>query len=66
MSNSRERAAGLLTHYMRTAFEAAGLHWDSDNTSEMHGIVDALHGMVLDEVREHTEETPHLYPDGSR
>jgi hypothetical protein len=35
-------ARRVLTHYLRTAFEAAGLEWDSDNTAEVHAIVDSL------------------------
>jgi hypothetical protein len=65
VTTSRGRAADLLTHYLRTAFEGAGLKWDSDNSYEVDQLVDALHEMVVDEIQEHAENAPHLYPDGS-
>lgn len=63
--NARERAAGLLAHYFRTAFQRAGIGWDGDNEAEMEQLVDALHRMVVDEIQEHADNAPHLYPDGS-
>lgn len=65
MTTPRDRAAGLLTHYFRTAFRATGLAWDADNDAEIQILADALHEMVADEIREHAEGAPHLYPDGS-
>jgi hypothetical protein len=35
-------ATHLLIHYMRTAWEAAGLNWDSDNDSEVEQLVEAI------------------------
>jgi hypothetical protein len=60
-----DRAAGLLTHYFRIAFRGAGLDWDADNESEMQILTDAMQEMVADEIRDHVEDAPHLYPDGS-
>jgi hypothetical protein len=61
---ARDHAEELLVHYMRTAWQAAGLRWDDDN--EVRSIVDALHGMVVAEIQKHAEDAPHMYPDGSR
>jgi hypothetical protein len=35
-------ATSLLTHYMKTAWEAAGLTWDSDNDSEIQELIEAI------------------------
>lgn len=35
-------AKRLLNYYIRKAWEAGGLHWDSDNEAEVEGIVDDL------------------------
>lgn len=65
-----ERAEHLLTHYMRTAFTAAGLNWNEDNDAEIGNIVDALGEMAEAASRRHVElhlaQDPHLYPDGSQ
>ena len=46
---ARERAEDLLVFYVRKAWEAAGLKWDSDNDSEVRSIVDAaLDAALLD------------------
>lgn len=39
---ARNSAVSTLSHYLRTAFEAAGLRWDSDNQAEVEGIVDSI------------------------
>lgn len=65
MSPYRERAATLLTHYLKTAHVNAGVHWDADNDGEVEEIIDALHDMVVEQVQEHSYGTPHPYPDGS-
>lgn len=62
---SAERADELLTYYLRTAWEATGLGWTSDNQAEASGIIDALQDMVRDEIRMHRDDAPHVYPDGS-
>lgn len=35
-------ATSLLSYYMKTAFEAAGLNWSSDNDSEVEQMVEAI------------------------
>lgn len=40
--NRREEAKHLLVHYFRTAFEAAGLTWNGDNTAEVGSALDLL------------------------
>lgn len=65
MPRDRDRAASLLQHYLKTVWKAAGLQWNSDNDTEVDIILDAIEGMITDGVREHAENAPHLYPDGS-
>ena len=43
-------AARLLKHYLRTAWRAAGLKWDSDNDAEVDGLVDDLKGEIKADV----------------
>jgi hypothetical protein len=31
----------------------------------MNILADALHEVVIDAIRDHAEDAPHLYPDGS-
>jgi len=40
--------ASTLVHYMRTAFEAAGLRWTSDNESEVTDIIEDLESQISD------------------
>lgn len=40
--NKLEKAKSTLVHYIREAFEAAGLKWGSDNVTEVEGIVDDM------------------------
>lgn len=47
---ARDRAADLLVHYFRAAFEGAGLNWDYDNRSEVEQIVDAIAAMSAEAV----------------
>jgi hypothetical protein len=35
-------ATDLLTYYLRTAWEAAGLSWDRDNDTEVGAIIEAI------------------------
>lgn len=42
-------ATHLLSHYLRTAWEAAGLRWDSDNDSEVQQIIEAIKAMAKDD-----------------
>ena len=44
----KDRAITNLIWYIEHAWEAAGLHWDSDNDAEVADIVDA----ILDAVKE--------------
>ena len=65
MATNRDKAERLLRFYLRSAWKAAGLDWDSDRDAEVGFIIEALHGMVLDEIQEHAENAPHIYADGS-
>lgn len=47
-----EKAKSTLVHYIRTAFVAADLKWDNDNTAEVEGIVDD----IADGIRRQIEE----------
>jgi hypothetical protein len=66
---SRTQAENLLVHYLRTVWEKAGLRWEGDNDAEVRSIVDALAEVATEaanhSVRQHQENAPHLYPDGS-
>jgi hypothetical protein len=64
VSGGKERAERLLVHYIRLSWERAGLGWDSDNEAEVGSIIDALHDMVIEEIRWHAKNAPHIYrPD---
>lgn len=39
---ARLRACNTLAHYLRHAYEAAGLPWDADNRGEIKSIVDDI------------------------
>lgn len=45
-------AETLLIHYIRLAWEAAGLHWDSDNEAEVGAIIDCIKEEVKRELKE--------------
>jgi hypothetical protein len=36
---AQARARSTLAHYLRTAFESAGIRWDADNESEIDSII---------------------------
>ena len=38
----RERAVMLLTHYLRSAYVAGGIHWTAENETEVREIVDYI------------------------
>lgn len=38
----RERAERLLRHYLKLAWEKAGLRWDGDNDAEVRELVELL------------------------
>jgi hypothetical protein len=50
LTRAQQRAAGLLAHYFMTAFQAAGLDWDSDHASEVEEMVEAFTDIVRDEI----------------
>lgn len=50
MSNHQKIAIGTLRHYLETAYQAAGLTWEYDNTSEVENIIDAIVSAAVDEV----------------
>lgn len=66
MSTATDRVVTLLAFYMRRAWEGAGLGWDSDNEAEMESLADAIAEVATEAAREHAENAPHIYPDGSR
>lgn len=49
---SRGDAKDMLVHYMGEAWKRAGLKWDSDNVSEVGGVVDSIAEAVKDEVHD--------------
>jgi hypothetical protein len=55
VSGGKDRAERLLVHYIRLSWERAGLGWDADNEAEVGSIIDALHDMVIEEIRQHAE-----------
>lgn len=63
--NPYERAEDLLRHYLETVWRKAGLAWENDNAREVGAIIDAITEMIDDAVRQHAENEPHLYADGS-
>jgi hypothetical protein len=65
MRKPEDRAADLLVHYFREVWRRTGLRWDGDHEAEVRAIVDALAEMVADQIREHAEDAPHIYADGS-
>lgn len=66
MSRGKDKVAELLAFYMRRAWEAAGLGWDSDNEAEIYELAETIADLAREAVREHVENAPHLHPDGSR
>ena len=42
MSDYHRKACEMLSHYLRTAWEAAGLQWDADNDAEVADLVKAI------------------------
>ena len=49
---NKNRAKQLLVYYMQQAWEAAGLHWDSDNVAEVESIIDEIVSATKDELAE--------------
>lgn len=52
-----EQAKSTLVHYFRTLFEANGLKWDSDNVTEVEGIVDDISMGVRKEIDEEAQDS---------
>ncbi len=65
MRRPEDRAADLLVHYFREVWRRSGLTWDGDNDAEVRAIVDAFAEIVADQIREHAQDAPHIYADGS-
>jgi hypothetical protein len=74
MENERDKSVRLLTFYLSSAWEAAGLgDWVEENTREVEQIVGSLivvMNHIADQraqeaVEAHRENEPHLYADGS-
>ena len=65
MSRFQDRIADMLAHYFRLAFTEAGLGWHSDNDMEMQQIAQLIANLVDDRIRQHAEDAPHIYADGS-
>ena len=42
MTQEQAAAARLLKSYLKAAFQAAGLKWDSDNDAEIEALVECL------------------------
>lgn len=61
----RARATGLLTHYFRLLFQAAGKHWDNDNDAEIALIVDEIIQAVKDELKAEAEARADYEASGS-
>lgn len=47
--SAQDRLADLLGFYFKTAFEAAGVPWDSDNYSEMDDLAAAVTAVAREE-----------------
>lgn len=54
-----QRAERLLTHYLRTVWQKAGLTWHEDHDAEIGIVVDAIEEMVAAAVAAHLAEAPH-------
>lgn len=58
-----DKASGLLLHYMRYAWQEAGLAWDHDHTAEIETIIDHITLAVRAEIdagiRQHLDDHPH-------
>ena len=50
--NKIEKAKSTLVHYFRTVWQEAGLKWDSDNVTEVEGIVDDIAAGIRAETEE--------------
>jgi hypothetical protein len=48
---NKKAAEDLLVHYFKTVWIKAGLGWESDNDSEVRGIVSAIFDTIADDRR---------------
>jgi len=46
-----------LTHYFKSAYEAAGLSWNEDNAAEVQAALVELANAVAEEEREYLERS---------
>ena len=67
--NAADDAAHLFIHYFRMIAQKAGIEWDPDYSAEIRTAIDYLMGAVRDivseEIRDHAENAPHIYANGS-
>jgi len=54
--NNISDAKRLLNYYIRRAWEAGGLRWDSDNEAEVNAIVDEIVSGIKKEILKESEE----------
>ena len=57
---SIEKAKSTLVHYFRTVWTEAGLRWDSDNVTEVEGIVDDIAAGVRKEIEEQEKDAEEI------
>lgn len=57
---SLEKAKSTLVHYFRTVWQEAGLKWDSDNVTEIEGIVEDIAAGVRREIEEQEEDAEEI------
>lgn len=62
MDNFSE-AKRVFNHYMRKAWEASGLRWDSDNEVEVNGIIDDLVNGIREELHMEKEKVDGFWAD---
>lgn len=48
---AQQRTTEMLAFYFKTAFEAAGIQWDSDHYSEIEEAVERIADMIREQVR---------------
>lgn len=54
--DAKETAGRLLTYYFRQP--AIDLHWDSDNTAEIHQIMSEIETMIEEKIKEALKKGP--------
>lgn len=53
----KRQAAVILAHYLKTAFNSAGLPWTSDNQAEIETVVDFITLAAQQEIQRAQQET---------